>query len=58
MIGAGIGLAFYQACYFLAVVWVGVAVATMVSLGVAPVVITVWGPSVGGGDLRLVGWGR
>ena len=42
MIGAGIGLAFYQACYFLAVVWVGVAVATMVSLGVAPVVITVW----------------
>ena len=32
----------YQACYFLAVVWVGVAVATMVSLGVAPVVITVW----------------
>ena len=42
MIGAGVGLAFYQACYFLAVVWVGVAVATMVSLGVAPVVITLW----------------
>lgn len=42
LVAAGVGLGFYQACYFLAVVWVGVAVATLVSLGVAPVVITVW----------------
>ena len=42
LVAAGIGLGFYQAAYFLSVVWVGVAVATLVSLGVAPVVITVW----------------
>jgi DME family drug/metabolite transporter len=39
---AGLGLGFYQAAYFLSVVWVGVAIATLVSLGVAPVVITAW----------------
>nr|WP_230314008.1 EamA family transporter [Nakamurella alba] len=39
---AGAGLAVYQALYFLSVVWSGVSVATMVSLGTAPVLTTLW----------------
>jgi drug/metabolite transporter, DME family len=39
---AGVGLACYQALYFLAVTWVGVSVATLVSLGAAPVITAVW----------------
>ena len=38
----GAGLAGYQALYFVAVVAAGVSVATVVSLGVAPVVTTAW----------------
>ncbi|BCJ55473.1 membrane protein [Actinoplanes sp. NBRC 14428] len=40
LIGAGLGA--YQALYFLAVTWGGVAVATVVSLGLAPVLIAGW----------------
>jgi DME family drug/metabolite transporter len=39
---AGCGLGAYQALYFFAVAWGGVAVATVVSLGLAPVLITCW----------------
>lgn len=39
---AGVGLAAYQGLYFLSVVWTGVSVATLVSLGLAPVVTAVW----------------
>jgi DME family drug/metabolite transporter len=37
----GLATAAYQALYFASVVWVGVTVSTVVSLGVAPVVITI-----------------
>jgi drug/metabolite transporter, DME family len=40
LIGAGLGA--YQALYFLAVAWGGVAVATVVSLGLAPILIAGW----------------
>lgn len=39
---AGTGLGAYQALYFLAVAWGGVAIATVVSLGLAPVLIAGW----------------
>lgn len=39
---AGVGLAAYQGLYFLSVVWTGVSVATLVSLGLAPVVTAGW----------------
>jgi DME family drug/metabolite transporter len=38
----GIGLGAYQALYFIAVADVGVSVATVVSLGLAPVIATAW----------------
>ena len=38
----GVALGAYQALYFIAVVNVGVSVATVVSLGLAPVVTSVW----------------
>ena len=40
-VGAGIGLGTYQALYFVGVQDVGVSISTLVSLGVAPVVLTV-----------------
>ncbi|MEV8506402.1 EamA family transporter [Actinoplanes sp. NPDC051475] len=40
LVGAGLGA--YQALYFIAVAWGGVAIATVVSLGLAPVLITGW----------------
>ncbi|GGQ83173.1 membrane protein [Couchioplanes caeruleus subsp. azureus] len=39
---AGAGLGVYQALYFLSVAWGGVAIATVVSLGLAPVLIAGW----------------
>lgn len=39
---AGVGLAAYQALYFLSVTTAGVNIATMVSLGTAPVVAALW----------------
>ncbi|MEU8420937.1 DMT family transporter [Micromonospora sp. NPDC048835] len=38
----GVGLGLYQALYFAAVAWAGVSVATIVSLGVAPVLAAAW----------------
>jgi drug/metabolite transporter (DMT)-like permease len=38
----GIGLAAYQALYFVAVTDIGVSVATMISIGVAPILITAY----------------
>lgn len=38
----GVGVGGYQALYFAAVVNVGVSVATVVSLGIAPVLLTTW----------------
>jgi DME family drug/metabolite transporter len=38
---SGVGLGVYQALYYLAVTWVGVSVATLVSLGLAPVALIV-----------------
>ena len=38
----GVGLGTYQASYFIAVTMAGVSVATVVSLGLAPVLIAVW----------------
>jgi DME family drug/metabolite transporter len=38
----GLSTAAYQALYFSAVVWVGVGVSTVVSLGIAPLLITAW----------------
>ena len=40
-VGAGIGLGSYQALYFVGVQDVGVSISTLVSLGVAPVALTV-----------------
>lgn len=40
VVGAGLGA--YQALYFIAVAWGGVAIATVVSLGLAPVLIAGW----------------
>jgi DME family drug/metabolite transporter len=40
LVGAGLGA--YQALYFLAVAWGGVAMATVVSLGLAPVLLAGW----------------
>lgn len=37
----GVATATYQALYFAAVVWVGVTVSTVVSLGLAPLIVTV-----------------
>ncbi|WP_430780059.1 DMT family transporter [Actinoplanes sp. G11-F43] len=42
VIATGVGLAAYQGLYFLAVRLSGVSVATVVSLGVAPVLLSVW----------------
>lgn len=39
--GVGAGLALFQVCYFVAVRAVGVSVATMLTLGLAPVLVTV-----------------
>ncbi|MDA8391236.1 MAG: EamA family transporter [Actinomycetota bacterium] len=39
---AGIGLGAYQSLYFVAVTDVGVGVATMISIGLAPVLISAW----------------
>lgn len=39
---AGVGLAAYQGLYFLSVLWAGVTIATMVSLGIAPVLTALW----------------
>ncbi|WP_433130880.1 DMT family transporter [Micromonospora sp. CA-240977] len=38
----GVGLGLYQALYFAAVAWAGVSVATVVSLGLAPVLAATW----------------
>ena len=38
----GIGLGAYQASYFIAVAAIGVSLATMISLGLAPVCVAVW----------------
>lgn len=38
----GLSTASYQVLYFSAVVWVGVSVSTVVSLGLAPLLITAW----------------
>ncbi|WFF03600.1 EamA family transporter [Micromonospora sp. WMMD964] len=38
----GVGLGVYQALYFAAVAWTGVSVATVVSLGLAPVLAVAW----------------
>ncbi|MET8041650.1 DMT family transporter [Micromonospora sp. NPDC005215] len=38
----GLGLGLYQALYFAAVAWAGVSVATVVSLGLAPVLAATW----------------
>ncbi|MEU8210840.1 EamA family transporter [Micromonospora sp. NPDC049044] len=38
----GLGLGLYQALYFAAVAWSGVSVATVVSLGLAPVLAAAW----------------
>lgn len=40
VVGVGAGLALFQVCYFLAVRAVGVSVATMLTLGLAPVLVT------------------
>ncbi|BCY13829.1 DMT family transporter [Actinoplanes sp. L3-i22] len=42
VIAAGVGLAAYQALYFIAVRLTGVSIATVVSLGLAPVLLSVW----------------
>ncbi|RLK22916.1 DME family drug/metabolite transporter [Micromonospora sp. M71_S20] len=42
LVGVGVGLGGYQALYFLAVAAGGVGVATVVSLGIAPVLIFGW----------------
>jgi hypothetical protein len=44
--GIGVGVAAYQALYFVGVAWGGVAVATAVALGVAPVAIVIYSCSV------------
>lgn len=41
-IGVGCGTALYQGLYFVSVLLVGVSVATVVSLGLAPVIASVW----------------
>lgn len=43
VLGVGAGLALFQVCYFLAVQAVGVTVATMLTLGLAPVLVTLGG---------------
>ncbi len=47
VLATGVLLGGYQALYFVAVAAVGVSVATVVSLGIAPVVTTVWEASRG-----------
>ncbi|HWS37424.1 MAG TPA: EamA family transporter [Actinoplanes sp.] len=42
VVATGVGLASYQALYFLAVRLGGVSIATVVSLGVAPVLLSAW----------------
>ncbi|MFI1994281.1 DMT family transporter [Actinoplanes sp. NPDC020271] len=42
VVAAGAGLAAYQALYFIAVRLTGVSIATVVSLGLAPVLLSVW----------------
>ncbi len=42
MVLIGCMLALYQACYFAAIVWVGVAVATLVTLCLAPVLVALF----------------
>jgi DME family drug/metabolite transporter len=46
LVAAGVGLGAYQALYFVGVQDVGVSVATLVSLAVAPVALTGWGAAV------------
>ncbi|SDP40610.1 drug/metabolite transporter, DME family [Nakamurella panacisegetis] len=41
LVGAGVGLGIYQVLYFISVADVGVGVATVVSLGIAPIITTV-----------------
>jgi DME family drug/metabolite transporter len=43
VVAAGVGTAAYQVLYFASVVNVGVSVATVISLGLAPVILTVSG---------------
>ena len=43
LVGVGVGLATYQACYFAAVTLAGVSLATLVTLGVAPLLIAAGG---------------
>ena len=43
----GVGTATYQGLYFVSVLLVGVSVATVVALGLAPVLATVWEKAVG-----------
>ncbi|WIM94860.1 EamA family transporter [Actinoplanes oblitus] len=42
IVAAGVGLAAYQALYFVAVRLTGVSIATVVSLGLAPVLLSAW----------------
>jgi DME family drug/metabolite transporter len=42
LLATGVLLGVYQALYFAAVAWSGVGVATVVSLGLAPIVTTAW----------------
>jgi DME family drug/metabolite transporter len=42
VVAVGVGTACYQALYFLAVLRAGVAVSTVVSLGLAPLLVTAW----------------
>lgn len=41
-IGVGCGTALYQGLYFISVLLVGVSVATVVSLGLAPIIASIW----------------
>lgn len=43
VLGVGTGLAVFQVCYFLAVRAIGVSVATLLTLGLAPVLVTLGG---------------
>ncbi|WP_370323965.1 DMT family transporter [Euzebya sp.] len=56
VIGVGVLLAIYQATFFAAVPLVGVTVATMVSLGAAPIVTAAVGPLVGDTRAGVATW--
>lgn len=57
VLGVGFGLALFQLCYFVAVGSLGVSVATLLTLGLAPVIVTLTAGVLLGerGDPRL--WG-